>query len=335
MKTDGAERDADACLSPKFSRPAACTRWGSCFGTWRLRRALVRFLMADVDSLLSELDGLLKDSPPAHRPPQRPSAAAAAPRLAPGRPEVEDDIESLLSSLGGAEAFSSSAASRATCAPRATCPPALAPSSSSAPPDGASCETTCVPRCAVPMHAHVPQAPQPPCLLRGSLRCSKCDFKVVRFDDQRWSDSVDYMFFRNFMGNLTKLRTPNPTRTLALALTLTPTLTRTRTLTRRPGQATSKAAAAGGGRRVRLPVQLVHDRQLGRQGATRLLVPNAMSVPVQSSSPRRRHVRLQGLGLGRRKRPEEVGSSVQTPRKPPSKRAPSGHMHHDFWFRTR
>ena len=39
------------------------------------------------------------------------------------------------------------------------------------------------------------------------MRCSKCDFKVVRFDDQRWSDSVDYMFFRNFMGNLAKLRT--------------------------------------------------------------------------------------------------------------------------------
>ena len=82
-------------------------------------------------------------------------------------------------------------------------------------------------------------------------------------------------------------------------------------------------------------MQLVHDRQLGREGAARLLVPNAMSVPVQSSSPPRRHVRLQGLGLGRRKVPEQVGSSVQTPRKPPSKRAPSGHMHHDFWFRTR
>ena len=135
----------------------------------------------------------------------------------------------------------------------------------------ATLRCACAPTC--------PGAPQPPCLLRGSLRCSKCDFKVVRFDDQRWSDSVDYMFFRNFMGNLTKLRTPNPTRTLALALTLTPTLTRTRTLTRRPGQATSKAGAAGRGRRVRLPVQLVHDRQLGRQGAPRLLVPNAMTVP--------------------------------------------------------
>ena len=221
--------------------------------------------MADVDSLLSELDGLLKDSPPGQRPPQRPSAAPAAPRLAPGRPDVEDDIDSLLSSLGGAEAFSSNAASKATCAPRATCPPAFAPSSSSAPADGTSCETTCVPRCTVSMHARVPQRTTPPRLVRGSLRCSKCDFKVMRFDDQRWSDSVDYMFFRNFMGELAKLRTR--TRTLAL------------TLTRRPRQATSKAGAAGRARRLRMPMQRVHDRQLGRQGAPRLLVPNAMTVP--------------------------------------------------------
>lgn len=46
-----------------------------------------------------------------------------------------------------------------------------------------------------------------PCLLRGSLRCSKCDFKVMRFDEQRWSESVDYMFLRNFMGDVAKLRT--------------------------------------------------------------------------------------------------------------------------------
>ena len=136
-----------------------------------------------------------------------------------------------------------------------------------------------------------------------------------------WVTSPSYEPFPN----------PNPNPNLTLTLTLA----RTRTLTRRPGQATSKAGAAGRGRRVRVPVQLVHDRQLGREGAPRLLVPNAMSVRVQSSSPPRRHVRLQGLGLGRRKVPEQVGSSVQTPRKPPSKRAPSGHMRDDFWFRAR
>jgi len=78
-------------------------------------------------------------------------------------------------------AFSSNAASKTTCAPRAACPPSAVPSSSSAPPDGTSCAT--------------------------NLRCSKCDFKVMRFDDQRWSESVDYMFFRNFMGDIAKLRT--------------------------------------------------------------------------------------------------------------------------------
>ena len=56
------------------------------------------------------------------------------------------------------------------------------------------------------MSQHTTPTPMP-CLLRGSLRCSKCDFKVIRFDDQRWSESVDYMFFRNFMGDLAKLQT--------------------------------------------------------------------------------------------------------------------------------
>ena len=155
---------------------------------------------ADVDSLLSELDGLLKDSPPGQR--RSSSAAPAAPRLSTLRPAVEDDIDSLLSSLGGAEAFASKA-SKAACAPRATCPPAAAPSSSSAP-DGSSCATkyaSGLPECVPAHHTHA-------CHLRGSLRCSKCDFKVVRFGDQKWSESVDYMFFRNFMGeDLTKLRT--------------------------------------------------------------------------------------------------------------------------------
>ena len=155
MKTDGVKVAAEACPVRRNVCPSRRLHPGKVVSDLETSPGVV--LMADVDSLLSELDGLLKDSPPGQRPPQRPSAAAAAPRLAPGRPEVEDDIESLLSSLGGAEAFSSSAASRATCAPRATCPPALAPSSSSAPPDGACCETTYVPRYAVSMHAHVPQ----------------------------------------------------------------------------------------------------------------------------------------------------------------------------------
>ena len=128
--------------------------------------------MADVDSLLSELDGLLKNSPPGQRPPQRPSAAPAAPRLAPGRPAVEDDIDSLLSSLGGAEAFSSNAASKTTCAPRAACPPSAVPSSSSAPPDGTSCATKYVPAARLPAPPLCPSTPHPrPCPASSVAAC--------------------------------------------------------------------------------------------------------------------------------------------------------------------
>ena len=40
-----------------------------------------------------------------------------------------------------------------------------------------------------------------------SLRCSRCDFKVLLFADSEWSESVDYMFFRNHMPDRTKLGT--------------------------------------------------------------------------------------------------------------------------------
>ena len=39
-----------------------------------------------------------------------------------------------------------------------------------------------------------------------SSRCSKCDLRVLRFVDQRWSPDVDYMYFRNFMPNVDKMR---------------------------------------------------------------------------------------------------------------------------------
>lgn len=38
-----------------------------------------------------------------------------------------------------------------------------------------------------------------------SLRCTKCDFKVMWFHNQSWDDSVDYLFFRNNFPTESKL----------------------------------------------------------------------------------------------------------------------------------
>ena len=44
-----------------------------------------------------------------------------------------------------------------------------------------------------------------------NLRCAKCDFKVIRFQDCLWEDSADYMLFRNFMpGAPAPVCTPKP-----------------------------------------------------------------------------------------------------------------------------
>jgi len=42
-----------------------------------------------------------------------------------------------------------------------------------------------------------------PCL---NLRCMKCDFLVIHFENARWSDAADYLFFRNFHPNRDKLK---------------------------------------------------------------------------------------------------------------------------------
>jgi hypothetical protein len=38
------------------------------------------------------------------------------------------------------------------------------------------------------------------------LRCTKCSFKVVRLLDVRWTQSADYLWFRNFAPDAEKLR---------------------------------------------------------------------------------------------------------------------------------
>ena len=43
-------------------------------------------------------------------------------------------------------------------------------------------------------------------LAATSSRCSKCDLRVLRFNDGRWASDVDYMFFRNFVPNVDKMK---------------------------------------------------------------------------------------------------------------------------------
>ncbi|KFP57224.1 Protein C8orf37, partial [Cariama cristata] len=38
------------------------------------------------------------------------------------------------------------------------------------------------------------------------LRCTACDFRVSLFNDYVWDQSCDYLFFRNNMPELSKLR---------------------------------------------------------------------------------------------------------------------------------
>ncbi len=40
----------------------------------------------------------------------------------------------------------------------------------------------------------------------SNLRCTKCDFEVLRVADRAWKGDVEYLFFRNFYPNLEKLQ---------------------------------------------------------------------------------------------------------------------------------
>ncbi len=42
------------------------------------------------------------------------------------------------------------------------------------------------------------------------LRCTSCDFKVVRFENARWRPQCDYLFFRNYRTNMSKLKAVIP-----------------------------------------------------------------------------------------------------------------------------
>ncbi|GAB5358149.1 hypothetical protein AAMO2058_000434100 [Amorphochlora amoebiformis] len=42
--------------------------------------------------------------------------------------------------------------------------------------------------------------------LCSNIRCTSCDFNVIRIKDQIWSSNVNYMFFRNNCPNLSRLQ---------------------------------------------------------------------------------------------------------------------------------
>lgn len=155
--------------------------------------------MADLDDLLDEMNDLLADTPPKQKAAspasaKKPSVSAPAPRLSSkevveqtggtnSSTAAEADLDALLAEFGEA-------------------PPPRRPSQpqpSPLPPPSRVRSTT------------LPSA-SPPSFPSSAdnatkMRCSKCDLQVLRFADERWTPDADYMFFRNFMPNVDKLRT--------------------------------------------------------------------------------------------------------------------------------
>merc|ERR1711865_14602 len=144
------------------------------------------------DDLLDELNGLLSDDEPSKgsrsdtrayaRTDAKPSSAV---------PNGTADIDSLLADLDSSPSAPTSTKYSASKAPDVA-RPSLAHSSS-----GVGSASS-IGSLGFPSSADDDNA--------TNLRCRKCDFRVLRFTDHKWTSDVDYMFFRNFVPNTDKLR---------------------------------------------------------------------------------------------------------------------------------
>jgi len=141
--------------------------------------------LTSVDDLLDEIDDLL--ATPTKTPSQTPSVTPAAP---------DDDIDRLLSGLGGG------GGSKCGDEPRGSAIRAAAPAVPAPPARARSPVVTSTPL-RFPSSSSVGGGAEAE--EESQYRCSKCDFKVISFADREWDETVDYMFFRNFVPNRAKL----------------------------------------------------------------------------------------------------------------------------------
>lgn len=136
----------------------------------------------DIDSLLAEIEGTLGGAGLGPAVPAGKPAAATVVRTPSAEPP--DEIDSLLEELGGGPAHGVHE------------------------PGGTSAGLRAAAAQPQPQPAAFTALPAVPGLRYGrtALRCTRCDFRVLRFRGRRWAPAVDYMFLRNYMPEAHKLQ---------------------------------------------------------------------------------------------------------------------------------